>query len=321
MKAREAVELARAALAHWGLSGEVPRLVKKRENIVFEVRGPEGRPAALRLHRPGYQSGEAIRSEMLWTEWLHAAGMDVPRPLRTLEGDLIAQGTRVASLVTWCTGVPLGEGGKPLPWEPAQQIRLYNGLGRALARLHNLSDAMPLPAGFTRPRLDRQSLLGKAPHWGRFWENPALGKDGVALLQEARSTLSAMLEPEADCDFGLIHADALRENVLVEGNHLRLIDFDDGAFGYRMYDLGVAMAQNWQEGNAAALADALLEGYASERPLPGDPALLHAFITLRTLASCGWVIGRYGAESREMALYGARAVEAARRFLKQDRLY
>ncbi len=321
MNAQEAMALAGAALAHWGVGGQVPRLVKYRENAVFEVRGPDGRRAALRLHRPGYQSHQAIRSELLWAEALCAAGLEVPRPVHTLEGELIVPGERPASMVTWCEGVPLGEGGEALPWAPGDQIRLCHALGRTLARLHRLSDDLALPEGFTRPLLDRDGLLGAAPHWGRFWENPVLSPDEAALLQEARSAILAVLEPESCADFGLIHADALRENVLVEGDRLHLIDFDDGAFGYRMYELGVAMSQNWQEKNAAALADALLDGYVAERPLPGDPMLLHAFITLRVLASCGWVIGRYGPESREMRAYAARAVEAARRYLGKNRLY
>ncbi len=321
MRAEDAAAIARAALVQWEAADQTPRLISYRENAVFEVRSPRGGRAVLRLHRPGYQSDEAIRSELLWSERLCAAGLDVPRPIRTRKGDVIAPGARAASMLTWCAGVPLGEGGKALPWEPPEQIRLYRELGRTLALLHRLSDEWPLPQGFTRPRLDREALLGEAPHWGRFWENPALTGSERNLLQEARNAIQAVLESEPAPDFGLIHADALRENVFVEGSRVRLIDFDDAAFGYRMYELGVAMAQNWLEENAAALTDALLDGYACERSLPGDLEHIHAFITLRTLASCGWVIGRYGSESREMALYAARAVEAARRYLVRNRLY
>ncbi len=322
----QALAQARTALREWGAAGEAPRLIKNRENAVFEARLPDGRRAALRLHRPGYQSDAAIRSELVWAQGLADAGLDVPRPLRSLSGDVIARptGCRVASLVSWSAGVPLGEGDTPLPWPAARQMRLYHALGAELARLHTLSDALCLPGSFTRPRLDLEGLLGPAPLWGRFWENTALTAPESELLRQAGQALAGILRAHlaAGGDFGLIHADALRENVLVTDDGVRLIDFDDGAFGFRLYDLGVAMSQNWREDNASALAAALLDGYQSQRPLTAtDCALLPAFITLRALASCGWVIGRYAPQAPQTALYARRAVGAARRFLDMGHLY
>ncbi len=323
MKTAEVIPLAHAALSFWDLPEQEPHLVSHRENAVFRVIDRRGKPAALRLHRPGYQSNKAIRSELTWAEGLAKAGLGVPRPIPTRHGDLIAPAPRIASLVTWIDGVPLGAGDRPLAWPPAQQLRLYRALGKALARLHLLSDTLTLPEWFERPRLDTQGLLGEAPLWGRFWENPALSPEERHLLGSARKQLRAILETASNhLDFGLIHADALRENVLVTKTQTVLIDFDDGAFGWRMYELGVAMSQNWQEENAARLSDALLDGYAGAHSLPrNNEALLHAFTTLRVLASCGWAISRYPPESDRMRLYAARATEAAQRYLERERLY
>lgn len=192
-----------------------------------------------------------------------------------------------------------------------RQEALHVALGRELARLHNLSDAATLPEAFERPVMDAEALLGDAPAWGRFWENPSLMADEVALLQKARHRLSDILSSATD--FGLIHADALRENVMVDGDSVHLIDFDDGVFGYRLYELGVAMSQNWDQPNRDALGAALLDGYQQLRPLPTDAhALLQAFTVLRGLASCGWVIGRYPADHPATHDYAHRAVEMTR---------
>lgn len=327
MNDAEALAQARTALRAWGAPPGMPRLIKNRENAVFEVVGPDARRAALRLHRPGYQSDAAIRSELIWAEGLAARGMTVPRPVPTRDADVIARvgnGGWVASLVTWCEGVPLGEAGVDLAWSQREQGALYRALGAELARLHEVSDALSLPPDFARPVLDEAGLLGEAPLWGRFWENPSLAPTDVALLQQARTGLRNVLQRHrrAAGDFGLIHADALRENVLVQGGAVTLIDFDDGAFGFRLYELGVAMSQNWQLPNAADLAAALLEGYGSRRALSTtERALLPAFITLRALASCGWAIGRYAPDAPELAAYGTRAVAAAQRFVAGQGLF
>lgn len=316
----EAIEYARLALAAWGCDGRQPRLIKNRENAVFEVRGPEGQRAALRLHRPGYQSNAAINSELWWSDALHHAGLRLPQPIAAQHGKLtvyVENAGRLASMVSWVDGVALGESGADFPWDENRQIRLYSALGQALADLHNHSDEISFPPEFTRPRLDCAGLLGTAPLWGRFWENPALSPAEMKLLHSTGAQLQAVLNTHENAggDFGLIHADALRENVLVAEDAVTLIDFDDGAFGYRMYELGVAMSQNWELANAGDLARALLAGYQSKRSLPVDaPMLMPAFTTLRCLASCGWAMSRYAPDDPTLIAYGQRAVRAADRY-------
>lgn len=320
MRDDEALNYARLAMLHWGVEHS-PRLIKNRENAVFETRTPDGSRAALRLHRPGYQSDNSIRSELWWAEALVAAEMDVPVPVRTTDGDVLAhirEASRVASLVTWCEGEPMGEGDVPLPGTPQQQKDLHVALGGELARLHKASDQAKLPDSFVRPVLDIDALLGENPAWGRFWENPALNDGETALLQTARTRLRDVLTSHAEQDgnFGLIHADALRENVMVQDNRVTLIDFDDGVFGFRMYELGVAMSQNWDQANRPTLGAALLRGYESERALPNDAvSLLESFTVMRGLASCGWVIGRYAPDHPAVRSYAKRAVALVKRWL------
>jgi Ser/Thr protein kinase RdoA (MazF antagonist) len=322
MNDAQAIAYAKAALAAWDVPACTPRLIKNRENAVFEVAGPNGTRAALRLHRPGYQTDAAIRSELVWSQGLAQAAMAVPCPLQTFDGDVIApvaEAGRVASLVTWSEGEPLGEGGVPFSWGPDRQAQLYHALGAELARLHRISDTLSLPDWFERPRLDIDGLLGEAPLWGRFWENAALTRGEMALLQEVRSRLQAELQAlSAGADFGLIHADALRENVFVQGNAVSLIDFDDGVFGFRLYDLGVAMSQNWDLPNATDMAAALTEGYGLDAK---SSALVPVFTVIRALASCGWCMPRYAPNDPVLITYTNRAVKIAKRYLDDKPVY
>ncbi|WP_456388966.1 phosphotransferase enzyme family protein [Profundibacter sp.] len=323
MNDSQAIAYAKAALRAWDVPDCTPRLIKNRENAVFEVIAPDGGRAALRLHRPGYQTDDAIRSELIWTQQLAKAGMDLPRPIPSRCGDLISYvpvAGRMASIVSWVDGVPLGDGGIADEWGEAMQLKLFTALGAELAKLHKLSNALLLPNAFERARLDISGLLGDTPNWGRFWENPALGDADKSLLLEARSKLTHLLEDyQANgADFGLIHADALSENVLVSDDTVTLIDFDDGVFGFRMYELGVAMSQVWDQPNAPKLANALVDGYGLK---PKDAKLLPAFTVIRTLASCGWAISRYAADDPALIGYADRARRAASRFMTGDPVF
>lgn len=323
MNDAEATTYAKAALGAWDLPDGTPRLIKNRENAVFEVVGPNGIRAALRLHRPGYQTDEAIRSELIWTQELGKVGMQLPRPLSSKSGDLISfvpEAGRMASIVSWVEGVPLGDGGIAEEWGEDMQLRLFSAVGAELAKLHKLSDKLSLPDNFERAHLNIDGLLGDDPNWGRFWENPALTADEKSLLLEAREKLTSLLKADqaSTSDYGLIHADALSENVLALDGAVTLIDFDDGVFGFRMYELGVAMSQVWDRPNANELAAALIDGYGIA---PDQATMLPAFTLIRTLASCGWVISRYAADDPMLIGYADRAVRATTRFMAGEPMF
>lgn len=323
MNDAQAIAYAKAALVAWNLPDCTPRLIKNRENAVFEVVGPDGGRAALRLHRPGYQTDDAIRSELIWTKELDKAGMQLPRPIPCISGDLISfvsAANRMASIVSWVDGVPLGDNGIAAEWDNNTQTQLFQAVGAELAKLHRLSDQLTLPDNFERANLDINGLLGDDPNWGRFWENPSLSASDKTLLLEAREKLTTLLSasPSGTANYGLIHADALSENVLTLDGAVTLIDFDDGVFGFRMYELGVAMSQVWDRPNAKELATALIKGYGIEA---NQAALLPAFTVIRTLASCGWVISRYDADDPVLVGYTRRAIKASSRFMTDASLF
>lgn len=282
------------AASLWG--GTLTRLMGDRENAVYEMALPNGRRAALRLHRTGYQGDAAIKSELWWCAALANTGLSVPAPLPSNSGTAFAHLStgRLATVIEWVAGEPLGEAGVPLPGSHEEQSARHYTLGRLIAQFHDATDALTLPADFSRPRWDIPGLVGETPFWGRFWEHPSLTPAEAGHLQKARVYLRDRLEKyhAEGGDFGPIHADVLRENVLVDGGVMSLIDFDDSGFGYRLHDLGTVLSQNLYEPALPDIARALIAGYATLRP--ADPELVAVFTMARTLASVGWTMPRLG---------------------------
>jgi len=189
-------------------------------------------------------------------------------------------------------GDVLGESGAPLVWPAARLPHIFRALGAAMAALHNVSDQWQLPSDFTRHAWDRDGLLGEQPFWGRFWENEALSRWQRDVLQAARKRLRDDLGDyvAAGLDYGLIHADLVRENVLVDDAGVALIDFDDGGFGWRLFDIATALLRNRHEAEYAAIEAALIEGYRSRRDLSDDDLqLLPVFTLLRSCTYVGWI--------------------------------
>lgn len=296
---------AEEAARNW--DGRILRLIRDRENHVFEIVTPQGR-AALRLHRAGYQSPAAIRSELWWCAELARAGLPVPAALPARDGALLValSDGRHASVIAWMKGEALGEAARPDTRPLPVVLDLYHALGALLARVHQATDRLTLPPDFTRPRWDRDGLVGENPLWGRFWEHPAASADQRGILIRARDALRERLTGK----IGLIHADVLRENVLVNGRSVSLIDFDDSGFGFRLHDLGTALIQTVQHPDHPQLRDALMAGYGTT-----DTDMVEAFTLARTLASVGWTMPRLAPDDPIHRSHIARAIACAARVL------
>jgi Ser/Thr protein kinase RdoA (MazF antagonist) len=240
--------------------------------------------------------------------------LPVPRPIPSQQArvlETLASG-RHASVVAWLDGVAMGTAGQPFAEKVAVQIERHFQLGRLLRRLHQASDGLVLPSGFTRPRWDADGLVGEAPFWGRFWDHPVAQSDQSAVLIAARDALRAELPRHAAAGGknGLIHADVLRENVLVSGASLSLIDFDDSGFGFLLYDLGTVLSQNQYEPARDDLRDALMAGYGTEAV-----DMVELFTMARIMASVGWTMPRLAPDDPIHRSHLARAVMCARRVL------
>ncbi|MEX3007343.1 phosphotransferase enzyme family protein [Hoeflea sp. TYP-13] len=282
--------VAERALSFWGLEGCVPELVAQRENRVYRVAGPDNVTYALRLHRPGYRSDAELSSELAWLAALHEGGLPVPLPVALTSGALLHRldGMPV-SLLSWLSGIPMGESGRGL--DIADRPAAFRAVGNAMAHLHRISDEWQRPAGFERCNWDFDGLLGREPLWGRFWENPQLSAPQRDLVVAARDKARGHLKSvEQKLDFGLIHADLVRENVLFCGDTPQLIDFDDGGFGFRLFDVATTLNKNRKEPDYPALQAAFVEGYRQVRPL--DMAELSFFMALRAFTYLGWIMTR-----------------------------
>ena len=285
-------DVARKALAGFRLEPLALELAARSENITFKVEA-DGGPYALRLHRPGYNSLDELKSERVWTRALTAAGFGVPVGIKTPGGrDYLAVTmpdgeVRQAGLTRWTPGEVLAK-----IVEDKDLANWFARLGAIAADLHAHSAAWRPPAGFTRRVLDAEGLMGLEPSWGPFWEHAGLSPGEQALMAAVRVKLRAALSalPRNREHWGVIHADLHHGNVLIDGTAVSIIDFDDAAFGWYLYDLAVALTHQQRRADFTELQEALLAGYRARRPLGvEDEARLPMFLLVRRLAVIGWL--------------------------------
>lgn len=280
------------ALPAWSLSPAAElSLLTISENATYKVHDPaSGRRMILRVHRPDYHTPAEIASELAWIGALRESGVaSTPAPIPGKDGELLYRlhdgvDTRYVAAFEFVEG--------RAPAAEDDLVAWFHRLGAISARLHIQSRSWRQPPGFTRKRWDFHTMIGDAPFWGRWDQGLGLDPAGSALLGRAVAAIGRHLERfGAGAErFGLVHADLRLANLLVDGDHLHLIDFDDCGFSWFMYDFAAAVSFFEQEPIIPALMDAWVEGYRTVLPLAAeDAAMLPVFVMLRRIMLVAWI--------------------------------
>ena len=280
-----------AALPRWGCSpAATAHMINHSENVTYRVDDPQaGRTTILRVHRPGYHSEAAIRSELRWLDALrHEAGVVTAATLPAQDGAVdSAPGRRRAALrrdvllprrhraVRGCAA-----------WSRS------SASARSPPACTGTPGAGPRPEGFVRQTWDFDTMLGSRPIWGDWRAGMGMDAARQAQLQRLADAIERRLRRygQGADRFGLIHADLRLANLLLEGPTTKVIDFDDCGFGWYLYDLGAALSFIEHRPDVPELVDAWVRGYRRVAPLAAeDEAEIPTFILLRRLLLVAWI--------------------------------
>jgi Ser/Thr protein kinase RdoA (MazF antagonist) len=282
----------RGALPRWGLSPRTDlRLLTISENATFRAHDPaSGRDLVFRVHRPGYHTKAEIASELAWVEALGREGVvatltAIPQTSGEVIADLDDGGTvRHAVAFGLLSGKEPAEGDDLPAW--------FRELGAINARLHAHAKAWQKPDGFVRKVWDFDAMLGKTRLWGDWRAGLGLDTEGRQVLEQTAALLRDLLEAygKGEDRFGLVHADMRVANLLVDGDTLSVIDFDDCGFSWYLYDFAAAISFTEHEPYIPALQKAWIEGYRTVAPLSDEEcAIIPVFIMLRRMLLTAWI--------------------------------
>lgn len=302
-------QVAVQATEAWSLSVAALEPISISENVVFRVETLDDQTLVLRIHRPGYHSLVELESEQLWTEALNNANVHVPVPRMLPDGARYARITvpstvpstddfRYVGMVEWFEGVPLAD----ILGQTADEAVItdyFQQLGQIMAQIHNQATAWEIPRGFQRHAWDADGLMGDAPFWGQFWDLPQMTEAEREQILGARDAIHKILTDYGkdgnpyDGTYSLIHSDFHAGNLLINGEQLHVIDFDDAGFGWHQYELAVALFHYQDSLLFDGLHDALIEGYRMARTLTDETIqMIPLFMLIRAMAQIGWVYAR-----------------------------
>jgi Ser/Thr protein kinase RdoA (MazF antagonist) len=282
----------RRDLARWSLGADTAiSLLNVSENATFALSDPNGQELVLRVHRLGYSSVAEIRSELLWIDALQR-----DRIVATAAPIAGVDGERVQVLETCEFGPPrLAVAFERVPGREPDALageRWFERLGELTARLHGHARAWVRPVGFVRKRWDFASMVGPKGLWGRWQAATGLDASGTAVIERVLDVIAPRLERYGMGTevFGLVHADLRLANLLVCGERMSVIDFDDCGFSWFAYDFATAVSFMEHRPELPALLAAWCSGYARVAPLSdATRAQMPTFVMLRRILLTAWL--------------------------------
>jgi len=306
--------IANQALPFWDLPDPQITLISRSENIVFRVDAATQTQYILRIHRPGYHTLDELNAEQEWTTALNRSGLSVPVAVKTSAGQgyvpiNFSDQRYYVGIVEWFEGTPLLEILEKVA-DPDAIAQYYHQLGQIAARIHNQSAQWEPVSSSRRHGLDADGLAGGQPFWGNFWDLPQISDAERQHLSGIRASVYSRLQ-ELDKNaqvYSLIHADLHPGNVLINDEHLHVIDFDDCAYGWHIYELAISLFYSMDRPDFERLQHAMIAGYRTQRPLEDETvALLPFFLLIRRLSLIGWTnerpeLGRSARVSKFAAL-------------------
>ncbi|MDR1604472.1 MAG: phosphotransferase [Gracilibacteraceae bacterium] len=314
-------EMATDALGLFGIAGtHRAELLQLSENLTYLIsrRGGES-DYVMRICRPGYHTAEELESELVWLgEIAENTSLITAQPFRGLDGRHI-QRVAVAGESYSLTLFEFLPGAPPGNSDVRTTEREFEMLGAVTAQMHRQSRARDKSIPLPRFTWDFDTIIGRHPIWGGWQAAEGMSDDDFRLLTLAAAIIRGKLEDygKSPYRFGLIHADLRLANLLVEGEKIKVIDFDDCGYSWYMYDQASAVSFIEHLPERPRYVAAWERGYRSELPLlPEDAAMSDTFIMMRRLQLLAWLTSHSeSTPARALSVgYLAGTVELARNY-------
>ena len=292
-KIEHLASVAKRALKCWGMSARaVFTLLNISENATYRIDDPDrAEPLILRVHRTGYHTHNAVKTELAWMKALQAeAGVETPQAIPTLDGELIQTvATPELAEERFVVMFAFIEGQEP---DESDLVEPFTRLGAIAAKMHLHSRRWQRPPYFERLVWDYERTIGPHGNWGDWHAGLGLTEERIAVLEQAARLIGERLTRfgKGPDRFGLIHADLRLANLLVTPTDTRVIDFDDAGLSWFLYDLATAVCPMEEREDLDELLGAWLQGYRTHAPLSDEEETeIPTFLMLRRMAILAWI--------------------------------
>jgi Ser/Thr protein kinase RdoA (MazF antagonist) len=245
-------------------------LIKDADNLVYQLLTYDDRKYSVKIQRRRFkQADEKIATLCDWLEFASdRIKFDLPVPIRNHQGNFLSsiqlqESQHTVTIYNWVEGNPVST---RMTDENIAKI------GSLMASLHNVSENYEGKGKGLRSydgvwlQQARETLLSGAERVGFSSKNRENLLSGLRNIESNMDELG--YTPQ---HFGIIHSDLHFRNMLLSGESLSVIDFDDAGFGHYLFDIGTTFNEFEDYGERyTSMVESFIQGYQSQRTIPQD---------------------------------------------------
>ena len=249
-----------------------PELLRASGNVVFRAGDTVMRVSSTDVD---------VLGQVILTRWLCDQGVPALCPI----GDPVdVDGVTVT---VW----EFIEGGTPID---------YRQLGNAIAKLHQL-EPNPVAARVALPRFADASWLDLDANLDAAAEAGVVGDDDMVVLRAAADELAGWQEEARRQELVVCHGDVHPQNVLMRGDELAIIDWDNICLGPVAWDHAALLTWTERWGGDPGVYEAFAAGYGADlgaSPLARTLARMRLLAPTINMIIMGGESDRHAAEAR-----------------------
>lgn len=294
--------LAADAMAQYGMPNAAIKPLAYRENMTFAIDAGDRGRFALRVHQAGYRTDAQVQSELDFMDYLNNEGVRTPKVIHSTAGTLFVYARhadvdvpRQCDLFEWIDGREFRQMAETPPMSIEDASATYMDVGRQAAAIYNASEKWTRPKGFDRPAWDEDGICGPGSHLGDFRDIQGISSTQRRLLEDVAERVTTELAAfgKTPDRYGLSQADFLPENIMLCGDGIRIIDFDDAGDSWIMFDVATAFIDLADTDYFEPCLGGFVAGFRELRPLPDEQlAMLPTFMVARLLSYLGHTVSR-----------------------------
>jgi len=282
----------------------------------------------LRIAELDYHTKSELESEIFFMDYI-GQNTDIPVP-QAISGN---NGEKVQVLHHHqikgdCFGVMFTflNGRAPDESQPAGLVPYYEKLGEMAAKMHNAAIHGNLAAKVDRFHWTYDAMIGSICAVGDWRDCPDFTAAEKSFLENVCQTIKKKLDqygtdPER---YSLVHADLRLANILVDGDKMALLDFDDCGLGWFLLDYSSALSFLETKPYTLVLSTAWVKGYEKIRQLTAaDKAELPTFLLARRLLLQGFLAKHPQSEAVKEGIhltYAQGTLQLAKTFMQVQEL-
>lgn len=281
------------ALPLWGLSSKSKaKLICLSENATYMAADPVlGQEIIIRVQRNDYSSKDAIRSEMAWVKALYDEKIILTaKPIQLISGGYVAEAQTSSGEKRMMVAFEKLPGSEP-NLKQNDLPHWFEVIGEITAKMHIHAKKWSRPDWFTRRVWDYDGIVGENAFWGDWHKDKDLSESDLKTIGRTLDSVKQIMDEYGinDENFGVIHSDCRATNLLVDGDKLQVIDFDDMGFGWYLFDFAASLSFMEQSKLAPELMKAWVKGYEKIKKLSDyEKSLLPTISIMRRIELMNW---------------------------------